>query len=143
MSQANYTLAVAVLALFGLIGCSQEQVEDSSESGASNTQQPASIGQISDKRIINAESEPGNWLSHGRDFGEQRFSPLTQINTETVSQLGLEFEVDLKSNGAMEATPIMVDGTLFFSAPYSVTYAVNAVFAPGVLWSDQQRRRGL
>ena len=126
MNQARNTLLAAALALFGLFGCSQDQAEVASAGETGATQQASNVGQISDQRIINAESEPGNWLSHGRDFGEQRFSPLTQINAETVSQLGLEFEVDLKSNGAMEATPIMVDGTLFFSAPYSITYAVNA-----------------
>lgn len=126
MNQVRNALLAAALALFGLLGCSQDQAEETSASETGATQQASNVGQISDQRIINAESEPGNWLSHGRDFGEQRFSPLTQINAETVSQLGLEFEVDLKSNGAMEATPIMVDGTLFFSAPYSITYAVNA-----------------
>ena len=107
MNQARNTLLAAALALFGLSGCSQDQAEVASAGETGATQQASNVGQISDQRIINAESEPGNWLSHGRDFGEQRFSPLTQINAETVSQLGLEFEVDLKSNGAMEATPIM------------------------------------
>ena len=42
---------------------------------------------IDDERIKNAESEPGNWLSFGRTYEEQRHSPLTQVNKETVGQL--------------------------------------------------------
>ena len=36
------------------------------------------VGMIDDERIINAESEPGNWLAYGRTYEEQRFSPLDQ-----------------------------------------------------------------
>ena len=42
------------------------------------------IGNIDQSRIINADSEPHNWLAHGRDYKEQRYSPLDQINTETI-----------------------------------------------------------
>ena len=37
-------------------------------------------GAINDARINNAASEPGNWLAHGLDYREQRFSPLRQIS---------------------------------------------------------------
>ena len=40
-------------------------------------------------RIIAADKEPQNWLSHGRTYGEQRFSPLAKITTANVGQLGL------------------------------------------------------
>ena len=42
----------------------------------------SSIGLIDDKRILSAESEPGNWLAFGRTYDERRFSPLNQINKE-------------------------------------------------------------
>ena len=35
---------------------------------------------VSAQRIIAADKEPGNWLSHGRTYSEQRFSPLTKID---------------------------------------------------------------
>ena len=41
------------------------------------------------KRLIAADTEPGNWMSHGRTYSEQRFSPLEQINDANVSRLGL------------------------------------------------------
>ena len=81
---------------------------------------------IDDARIRNAESEPGNWLAYGRTFEEQRFSPLDQIDRETVARLGLAYAVDLGTNQPLEATPIVVDGTIFFSSAWNIVYALDA-----------------
>ena len=108
-------------------GCSESASTETSkpiEQAASTD--PSSKGLIDDGRINNANAEPGNWLAYGRDFEEQRFSPLTQINTETVGRLGLEFEIDLQTRGALEATPIMVDNTLYFTSTFSILHAVDA-----------------
>ena len=82
---------------------------------------------IDDERIKNAESEPGNWLSFGRTYEEQRFSPLTQINKDTLNDLGLAWYKDMNTNRALEATPIVVDKTMYFSSTWSKVYAVDAV----------------
>ncbi len=92
------------------------------------------IGLIDDARINNAESEPGNWLAYGRTYEEQRFSPLDQINTESVSQLGLAWFTDMRSNRALEATPIIVDNMMFVSSAWSRVYAFNAVTGEEI-WS--------
>ena len=44
---------------------------------------------VTGQRIVAADSEPGNWLSYGRTYDEQRFSPLTAVNDATVGGLGL------------------------------------------------------
>jgi quinohemoprotein ethanol dehydrogenase len=85
-----------------------------------------SIAQIDDARIIAAEDEPDAWLAYGRDYYEQRFSPLTDINRDTVDGLGLAWSKDMNTNFALESTPIMVDGTLFFSSTFSSVHAVDA-----------------
>lgn len=85
------------------------------------------IGQIDEARINNADSEPGNWLAHGRTYEEQRFSPLTQVNKETVSRLGLAWYKDMGTNRALESTPIVVDGIMFFTGAWSLVYAIDAV----------------
>ena len=85
--KSKFLLTMVPLLIFS--GCSENSTQSGSESltdGSSN------IGQIDDARINNAESEPGNWLAYGRDYEEQRFSPLTQINRESVDRLGLAFE---------------------------------------------------
>ena len=94
----------------------------------------SSVGLIDDKRIIEAESEPENWIAHGRTYEEQRFSPLTKINKESVSDLGLAWYKDMGTNRALEATPIVVDGIMFFTSTWSRVYAVEAKTGE-TLWS--------
>ena len=100
---------------------------DTSETSLTQTNNAGPAGNIDDERINGAASEPGNWLAHGLDYREQRFSPLTQINRDTVAKLGLAFELDVGSNDALEATPIVVDNTMFFTSTYSIVHAVDAV----------------
>ena len=111
------------LAVFGLWSCSEDISQPSNQNTDNNA---ATIAQIDDARINNAESEPGNWLAYGRDYEEQRFSPLTQINRESVDRLGLAFELDLGGWDALEATPIVVDNTMFFTSTFSIVHAVDA-----------------
>ena len=84
------------------------------------------IGDINTQRIINADNEPHNWLSHGRDYKEQRYSPLDQINTETIKNLELEWSLDMGTTRGLEATPIVDNGIMFVSSTWSVVHAVDA-----------------
>jgi glucose dehydrogenase len=36
------------------------------------------------QRLLNADNEPGAWMSYGRDYSEQRFSQLDEVSTKTV-----------------------------------------------------------
>ena len=114
------------LTVFILGSCSQSNEEDISSS-VSNLSGSSNIGLINDERIIAAESEPGNWLSHGRTYEEQRFSPLNKINKDTVKELGLVWSKDMGTNRALESTPIVVDGIMFFTSTWSRVYAVDAL----------------
>lgn len=82
---------------------------------------------IDEARIINADTEPHNWLAHGRDYSEQRFSPLSYINDSNVDQLGLSWFLDTQHHRGLEATPIVVDGTMYVSSAWSSVYALDAV----------------
>ena len=93
---------------------------------AATAEQIGKAAAIDGARIIAAETEPGNWLAHGRTYSEQRFSPLDSINADNVKQLGLAWHLDLGTDRGIEATPIVVDGIMFFSGPWSVVWAVDA-----------------
>jgi quinohemoprotein ethanol dehydrogenase len=67
-------------------------------------------------RIIGADQEPGNWMSHGRTYSEQRFSPLKEINERNIGELGLAWYYDLDTDRGQEATPIVVDGVMYFTS---------------------------
>src|SRR6056297_3435087 len=78
------------------------------------------------ERIINADSEPGNWLAHGRTYDEARFSPLTAIDEESVDDLGLAWYWDTGTTRGLEATPIVVDGVMFTTGSWSMVWAHDA-----------------
>lgn len=67
------------------------------------------------------------WPGYGLDANEQRFSPATQIGPDTIGRLGLAWSYDLPAEAALEATPLEVAGTIFFSGSMGVIYAVDAV----------------
>jgi glucose dehydrogenase len=76
---------------------------------------PRLPGDVNSTRIINAGSEPGNWMSYGHAYNEQRFSPLDKINDTDANQLGLAWYFDLDTHRGQEATPIVVDGVMYAS----------------------------
>ncbi len=98
---------------------------------------PFSIaGNIDGERIASADTdtEADQWLSHGRTYSEQRFSPLKKIDRNTVAGLGLAWSYDLESTRGVEATPIVVDGVMYVSAPWSKVHALDAATGKKI-WS--------
>ena len=96
--------------------------------------QTAAPANVSDAQLVNAESQPGDWLTYGRTYSEQRFSPLQAINDKNAARLGLAWYFDLDTDRGQEATPIVADGVMYFSTAWSKVFALNA--ATGArLWS--------
>jgi alcohol dehydrogenase (cytochrome c)/quinohemoprotein ethanol dehydrogenase len=89
---------------------------------------------VKESRIINADREPENWMTYGRTYGEQHFSPLNQINDQNISQLGLAWFYDLDTNRGQEATPLVVDGEMYFTSAWSRVFAFDAATGK-LLWS--------
>lgn len=73
-----------------------------------------------------ASNPQDNWLSYGKDYREQRYSELAQINRDTVDELGLAWSFDTEYNRGLEATPIVVDGVMYVTGNWSVVYALDA-----------------
>ncbi|WP_339814469.1 PQQ-dependent dehydrogenase, methanol/ethanol family [uncultured Imperialibacter sp.] len=80
---------------------------------------------IDDKYLTKADASPGNWVTYGKNYAEDRFSPLNQINKKNVGRLGLAWSLNLGTTRGIEATPLVVDGVMFLTGPWSVVYAVD------------------
>jgi len=78
-------------------------------------------------------SDGNDWPAFGRTFGEQHFSPLTQINGKTVGSLGLVWSRDLGPENST-TVPIEIAGSLYFCTGYSVIHAVDAQTGT-VMWT--------
>ncbi|MGB0621399.1 MAG: PQQ-dependent dehydrogenase, methanol/ethanol family [Myxococcota bacterium] len=89
-------------------------------------------------RASDTGSEAGNWLSHGRGYAEQRFSPLDQIDTESIGRLGLAWSFDTDDRVALQTTPLVIDGVLYFTAGWSVLYAVDGATGEALWRYDPQ-----
>jgi quinohemoprotein ethanol dehydrogenase len=89
---------------------------------------------VNDAMLAQAEKDGVNWLSYGRTHDEQRFSPLTQVNDSNVGKLGLSWFADLDSQRGQEATPIVIDGTMYVSTAWSMVKAYDATNGK-LLWA--------
>ena len=67
------------------------------------------------------------WPRHGLNAEETRFSSLKQINESTVENLGLAWSFPMGTRRGLEASPIMVDRTLYVTSAWSKVYALDAV----------------
>ncbi|SPK70224.1 Quinohemoprotein ethanol dehydrogenase type-1 [Cupriavidus taiwanensis] len=72
------------------------------------------------------EASTPNWPTYGLDYAETRFSKLDQIHSGNVGSLGLAWSYDLESTRGVEATPLVVDGVMYVTAPWSVVHAIDA-----------------
>ncbi len=100
---------------------------------------------VDGQRIENADTEPGNWLAHGRTYSEQRFSPLEKINSGNVADLGLAWSYPLNLFRGIEATPLVIDGVMYTSGAWSVVFALNAATGE-LLWKydpEVPRKKGV
>ena len=79
---------------------------------------------------VHAQSPaPTEWPAYGRDAGGSRFSPVAQVDRSNVSHLAVAWAYNTGEPGAasrsFEATPILVDGTLFLSTPLGRIIALD------------------
>ena len=81
---------------------------------------------IDDNALKAADSNQGDWLSYGRNYSEDRYSKLDQITKDNLGELGLAWSVELPSTRGVQATPLVVDGIMYFTGPWSVVYAMDA-----------------
>ena len=112
--------AVALVLILGMgTGC-----HGPSET-AMATKPSVGAADLNHTRIVQADQEPGNWLTYGRTYSEQRFSPLKQINDQNAARLGLAWYLDLDTHRGQEATPLVVDGVMYFTSAWSKVFAAE------------------
>ena len=68
-----------------------------------------------------------NWLSYGRNYSMQRYSPLEQINSGNAGKLGLEWSMALPDDRSLLATPLVVDGVMYFTGTCVWCHSAGAV----------------
>jgi quinohemoprotein ethanol dehydrogenase len=86
----------------------------------------SSAAPVTQQRLLQAPEVAEEWLSHGRDFSETRFSPLAQVDTGSVAELGLAWSYDFPDTRGLEGTPVVADGVMYVTGNWSVVHALDA-----------------
>ena len=123
------TSAVLLAAALATMSCKKSESE-----GAKN---PAFAA--IDANYLKTGGDGSNWAMPGFSSNEQRFSPLDKINDGNVKDLGIAWHADLPDARGHESTPVVVDGKMFVTGPWSKVFAFDAktgkplwTFDPGV-----------
>ncbi|MEP4892537.1 MAG: PQQ-dependent dehydrogenase, methanol/ethanol family [Aliiglaciecola sp.] len=129
-TSSTIKISLILLSTISVYGCdsAKQQAQPETQIGsqqATNSQSQLMAG-ITDQRLVNADSEPENWLSHGGTYKEQRYSALDQVNLNNIEHLGLQWDFDLDGTRGLEATPIVVDGVMYITGNWSRIYALDA-----------------
>jgi glucose dehydrogenase len=95
---------------------------------------------VSDHRLLDAGSDARNWLTYGRDYSNQRFSPLTQVNRSNAARLRPVWTFKTGVSSTFQASPIVADGIMYVSLPFNHVVALNARTGEQV-WRYQHKRR--
>ncbi|MBK6287114.1 MAG: PQQ-dependent dehydrogenase, methanol/ethanol family [Gammaproteobacteria bacterium] len=135
----NRTTLLGAILVYTLCACGADSGTETaaataeSSAAASSAAAPQQVADVDGARIVASDSEPFNWMSHGRSYDEQRFSPLAQIDESNVAQLGIDWSFDFPTRRGMEATPIVVDGRMYVTSTWSKVYAFDAA-SGSMLW---------
>lgn len=102
----------------------------------------ARSGGVDDARLQAAGAARGEWLHYGRDYSQQRFSPLDQINARTVKRLVPKWIYQTGSAATFQTSPLIADGTMYLTAPFSHVIAVDAASGAEKWRYDHKRKTG-
>ncbi len=128
LSTAFRTISVAVAIAIVLSACGGSETD-----GGTDETTAAVMAEAAPNAVLADGSDGANWAAFGRTYGEQHYSPLTQINDGNIGKLGLEWYVDIEQGNPV-SSPLAIDGTLFYATGYSVIHAVNPVTGE-LLWT--------
>ena len=131
----NVRLALPLLALAGCLAApAPGNCQDASG--------PVGAGLVDDRRIDRIdEDEPGAWLAYGRGYDAHRFSPLDQVNRETVKDLGLAWSRPVEVRHRLQSSPIVADGVIYYTDSWSVVSAVDGDTGETIWTFDPRTRR--
>jgi alcohol dehydrogenase (cytochrome c) len=110
--------------LYLLYGCGGDRSR-SSPGARSGSGDDAARAQA-DSVLRSAMADSSDWPSYGRDYSNQRFSPLTQISAANVSQLKLAWRYKTGIPHSFEASPVVINGTMYVSTPLNHVVALDA-----------------
>src|SRR3954471_4379605 len=99
--------------------------------------------EVTPDQLLKADSDPGNWLTHHKNYSAQRFSPLNQINKDNVKNLHVAWTMQLGgiegggiwTHGGLEGTPIVQNGFMYVTDGWGSVYKIDTKGGQGkMVW---------
>jgi len=118
--------AVTAVAMAVLAGCQPADEPAASADAAASAAATAPAANVTSERLSNAASEPSQWMTVGGTYEERHYSPLNEINRDTIGRLGLSWFADYDTNLSQQGTPLYIDGVIYVSTAWSKVYAYDA-----------------
>jgi quinohemoprotein ethanol dehydrogenase len=95
-----------------------------------------------DDQALKTAGKGTEWTINGMDWGEQRYSTMTQINPGNVGHLASAWSYELgPGGGSQQATPLYSNGVLYTVTNWSIVAAVNAKTGKEIWRYDPQADR--
>ena len=102
----------------------------------------AEWAEVTDARLLEADKDANNWLTYYRTYNGWRYSPLSQINAQTVKRLTPKWLLSLGEAGNQQATPLVNGDIMIVTSPSGLeinrVYAVD-VASGRVLWKHEHK----
>ena len=94
---------------------------------------------VDSTRLLNADKEPGNWMSYHGSYKSWHYSQLDQINAGNVGKLQEAWShVASRANRGLQGVPLAIDGILYYSSPYNQVYALDGATGK-MIWTYKQK----
>ncbi|WP_417320107.1 PQQ-dependent dehydrogenase, methanol/ethanol family [Emcibacter sp.] len=90
-------------------------------------------GAVDREALLVAAGNTSSWMTYGRTYSQQRYSPADRINRSNVASLGLAWYADMDTARGQEATPLVIDGKLYFTTAWSKVKAYDGATG-AMLW---------
>jgi PQQ-dependent dehydrogenase (methanol/ethanol family) len=71
-------------------------------------------------------ADSSTWPSYGRDYSNQRYSPLSQITPASIKDLKPAWHYSTGIHQAFEASPVVIDRVMYVSTPLNHLVALDA-----------------
>jgi len=81
---------------------------------------------VTDEMLLDAGKDPNNWLMAPRDYAGTRYSPLSQVNANTIGRLVPVWTFSFGVLDAQNTTPLVNNGVMYATASHGRTFAIDA-----------------
>src|SRR5215208_6704057 len=99
----------------------------------------AQAADVTHQRLLDADKNPGDWMTYHGTYKSWHYSGLDSINTSTVKNLKVAWShATPKSARGLQSFPLVVDGILYYSGSYNQIFALDGATGD-LIWAYKQK----